>query len=281
LLQTDNRVPALSGYLLDPQHGEEARISLQQAGVRLQPGHLLRDAWVFEAGNPAACEALRRGWVAIQDEASQMVAHLLAVAPGNLVLDLCAAPGGKTLLLARAAGSEGHVVAADLHENRVRAMNERFKLAGTPNVETLALDGSQPLPFKQKFDRILVDVPCSGTGTLARHPEIRWKLKVSDLVDLHKRQVQLLLNALPHLAPHGRLVYSTCSLEPVENELVVRKALAHFAGEFKLANPTASLGNLLQTSVQAASLVDEKGYFHTFPPEHGTDGFFAAVIERT
>ena len=156
-------------------------MSLQRAGCRIQPGRLLRDAWVLEGGNPAASEAVRHGWVAIQDEASQAVAGLVAADPGNTVLDLCAAPGGKTLLLARAAGAQGHVIAADLHENRVRAMRERFELAGVRNVETVVLDGAQPLPFERPFDRILVDVPCSGTGTLARHPEIRWKLRAEDL----------------------------------------------------------------------------------------------------
>jgi 16S rRNA (cytosine967-C5)-methyltransferase len=281
LLPANNRVPVLSAYLLDAQSGDDAMQSLQHTGCRIQPGRLLRDAWVFEGGNPSACEAVRCGWIAIQDEASQAVAHLLAVDPDNTVLDLCAAPGGKTLLLARAAGPKGHVIAADLHEHRVRAMRERFDLAGVRNVESLVLDGSQPLPFKRQFDRILVDVPCSGTGTLARHPEIRWKVMADDLRDLHSRQVRLLQNALPHLAPNGRLVYSTCSLEPEENELVVREVLDALGGAFKIADPHESIESILQPSVQATSVVSADGYFRTFPPEHGTDGFFAAVIERS
>src|SRR5260370_11496499 len=141
------------------------------------------------------------------------------------------------MLLARAAGAWGNVLATDLHKNRVRAMQERFELAGIRNVETVVLDGAQPLPFERtfdhSFDRILVDVPCSGTGTLARHPEIRWKLRAEDLRDLHDRQARLLQNALPHLAPQGRLVYSTCSLELEENEFVVREALGALGGTFQ------------------------------------------------
>jgi 16S rRNA (cytosine967-C5)-methyltransferase len=280
LLQANNRVPVLSGYLLDPQRREDATLSLQRTGCRIQPGRLLRDAWVFEAGNPAASEAVRQGWVAIQDEASQAVAHLVASDPGNTVLDLCAAPGGKTLLLARAASAQGHVIAADLHKNRVRAMQERFELAGVRNVETIVLDGAQPLPFERAFDRILVDVPCSGTGTLARHPEIRWKLHAEDLKDLHDRQARLLGNALPHLAPGGRLVYSTCSLEPEENEFVVREVLGALGDTFRVADPRMAIESLLQESVHAQSVVCADGFFRTFPPEHGTDGFFGAVIER-
>ena len=280
LLQANNRVPALSGYLFDPQRSEDATLSLQRAGCRIQPGRLLRDAWVLEGGNPAASEAVRQSWVAIQDEASQAVAGLVAADPGNSVLDLCAAPGGKTMLLARAAGAQGHVLAADLHEHRVRAMRERFELAGVRNVEAIVLDGEQPLPFERPFDRILVVVPCSGTGTLARHPEIRWNLHVADLHDLHGRQARLLLNALPRLAPHGRLVYSTCSLEPEENEFVVREVLAALGDTFQISDSRVAIESFLQESVRIQSVVCPDGFFRTFPPEQGTDGFFAAVIER-
>jgi 16S rRNA (cytosine967-C5)-methyltransferase len=284
LLQANNRVPILSGYSLDPQRREEAMASFERAGCRVQPGRLLRDALVFEGGNPAASESVRRGWVAIQDEASQAIAGLVAADPGNSVLDLCAAPGGKTLLLARAVGAQGHVIAADLHKNRVSAMRERFELAGVRNVETIALDAALPLPFERPFDqpfgRILVDVPCSGTGTLARHPEIRWKLRAEDLRDLHERQARLLRNALPHLAPGGRLVYSTCSLEPEENEFVVREVLGGLGDTFQVADPRGGIEGVLQDSVPTQTVVSADGFFRTFPPEHGTDGFFAAVIER-
>ena len=284
LLQANNRVPVLSGRLLDPERREEARASFERAGCRIEPGRLLRDAWIFEGGNPAASEAVRRGWVAIQDEASQAVAGLVAADLGDSVLDLCAAPGGKSLLLARAVGGQGRVIAADLHENRVRAMRERFELAGVRNVETVVLDASLALPFERPFDRpfhrILVDVPCSGTGTLARHPEIRWKLAEEDLRDLHERQTRLLRNALAHLAAGGRLVYSTCSLEPEENEFVVREALSGLGDTYRIADPRGAIEGELREPEQVQNVVDEGGFFRTFPPETGTDGFFAAAIER-
>jgi 16S rRNA (cytosine967-C5)-methyltransferase len=280
LLQANNRAPVLSGYLLDPQRLDEATLSLLRAGCTIQPGRLLRDAWVLEGGNPGATAAVRGGWVAIQDEASQAVAHLLAPDPGDTVLDLCAAPGGKTLLLARAAGAQGRVFAVDLHENRVRAMRERFELAGVRNVETVVLDGTKALSFERAFDRILVDVPCSGTGTLARHPEIRWKLQAKDLKDLHDRQAHLLRNALSHLAPDGRLLYSTCSLEPEENEFVIREVLGALGDAFQLVDARIGMESCLRESVRAESVVGGDGFFRTFPAENGTDGFFAALIER-
>ncbi len=283
LLQANNRVPIMSGYLLDPRRRDEVPASLSKAGCSIQPGRLLRDAWVLRGGYPSASEAVRKGWVVIQDEASQAVARLVAGDLGSTVLDLCAAPGGKTLLLARAVGEQGHVIAADLHANRVRAMKERFEQAGVRNVETLVLDGAQAFPtvrpFDHAFERILVDVPCSGTGTLARHPEIRWKLRADDLRDLHERQTGLLRNALAHLAPGGRLVYSTCSLEPEENELVVREVLGELGDEFRLRDSRSAVEGSLQESVRAESLVAQDGFFRTFPGEHGTDGFFGAIIE--
>lgn len=280
LLEVDNRAPALSGYLFNAGRHEEAVRSLNQAGCQIRPGRLLRGARILHGGNPAASEAVRNGWVVIQDEASQAVAQLLAAEPGNRVLDLCAAPGGKTILLARAAGANGHVIAADLHEHRVRAMRERFEHAGVTNVEAIVLDGEEPLPFERPFDRILVDVPCSGTGTLARHPEIRWKLRVEDLNDLHDRQARLLRNALPLLSERGRLVYSTCSLEPEENESVVEEVLAGATDTFHVVDSRSSIERLLADSVDAATVASADRFFRTFPPQHGTDGFFAAVIQR-
>ncbi|HWF13304.1 MAG TPA: 16S rRNA (cytosine(967)-C(5))-methyltransferase RsmB [Candidatus Acidoferrales bacterium] len=284
LLQANNCVPALSGYLLDSARSDDTKRLLQFAGCNIQPGRLLRDAWLLEGGNPSACEAVRKGWIVLQDEASQAVARLVAVDPGQTVLDLCAAPGGKTLLLAHAAGPQGRVIAADLHENRVRAMKERFEQSSVRNVETIVLNGAETLPnsklFERTFDRILVDVPCSGTGTLARHPEIRWKLRAKDISDLHVRQARLLRNALQHLSPGGRLVYSTCSLEPEENELVVREVLLAVGSDFQIADARIPIETSLQESVALESVVDAEGFFRTFPGEHGTDGFFGAAIER-
>jgi 16S rRNA (cytosine967-C5)-methyltransferase len=145
-----------------------------------------------------------------QDIGAQAIVPLLDLQPGQRFLDLCAAPGNKT---AQALEAGVHVVACDLHLHRLAPMK-----ALTPNL--VVLDGTRPLPFARPFDRILVDAPCSGTGTLARNPEIKWRLTPADLDDLHRRQVALLANARALLAPGGLAVYSTCSLEPEENEQV-------------------------------------------------------------
>jgi 16S rRNA (cytosine967-C5)-methyltransferase len=177
----------------------------------------------------------------VQDIGSQSIVPLLELQPGLRFLDLCAAPGNKT---AQALEDGVRTVACDVHFHRLVQMKNL-------EVPLVVLDGTQPLPFRGGFDRILVDAPCSGTGTLSRNPEIKWRLRPEDLDDLHGRQVALLANALEALAPGGRLVYSTCSLEPEENEEVL----------------TAVAPGLLRGTMQRIPGRDEG------------DGFFAAVIE--
>ena len=152
----------------------------------------------------------------MQDIGSQSIVPLLCLAPGQTFLDLCAAPGNKT---AQALESGVRAVAADRYLHRAAPLKSL-----TPNI--VVLDGTRPLPFARPFDRILVDAPCSGTGTLGRNPEIKWRLTPADLDYLRRRQSALLANALDALAPGGLLVYSTCSLEPEENEGVLRKAMS-------------------------------------------------------
>jgi 16S rRNA (cytosine967-C5)-methyltransferase len=146
-----------------------------------------------------------------QDIGSQSIVPLLRLEAGQRFLDLCAAPGNKT---AQALESGVRVVACDLRHRRIVQMKGL-------EADLVVLDGTRPLPFARRFDRILVDAPCSGTGTLGRNPEIKWRLRLSDLADLQRRQTALVANALAALAPGGLLVYSTCSLEPEENEAAV------------------------------------------------------------
>ncbi|MBV9769044.1 MAG: hypothetical protein JOZ32_05690 [Bryobacterales bacterium] len=147
----------------------------------------------------------------IQDIGAQSVVPFLDLHPGQTFLDLCAAPGNKT---AQAIAYGVHTVACDIHLHRLTQMRGL-------NCSLALLDGTQPFPFRAKFDRILIDAPCSGTGTMGRNPEIKWRLEPSHLIGLHAKQVALVRQALPHLCPGGRLVYSTCSLENEENQQVI------------------------------------------------------------
>jgi 16S rRNA (cytosine967-C5)-methyltransferase len=210
------------GWMLERwerQYGAEiadriARANLQrpETYVRVPAG---AESPGLEPTDVAGCYRVAKGsppsGLRIQDIGSQAVVPLLDLLPGQTFLDLCAAPGNKT---AQALESCVRAVACDIHLSRLVYMRDL-------GCGLVVLDGTQPLPFGVRFDRILVDAPCSGTGTLARNPEIKWRLRPEALAELHGRQVALLGRALERLAPGGRLVYSTCSLEREENEDVV------------------------------------------------------------
>jgi 16S rRNA (cytosine967-C5)-methyltransferase len=279
LLEADNLAAQVSCVVLDPERREETMSQLENSGAKVSPGTWLGAAFAASGANVAATVPFARGWAFIQDEASQMVALLLEAGGGKLILDLCAAPGGKTALLARAASRNARVIAGDLHPSRLRAMRSRLEAAGITGLQYIGLNATRPLPFSRLFDRILADAPCSGTGTLSRNPEIRWRLEPEELPRLHDRQVKLLSQALAALAPGGRVVYATCSLETEENEDVVRAAMRENSG-IQVIPPTAALEPHLASGRTVDTLIDAEGFFRTFPAEHHTDGFFAAVLTR-
>jgi 16S rRNA (cytosine967-C5)-methyltransferase len=283
LLEANNRTPNLSCALHDSAKRDEVLAALRRGGLRIEPGQLLNSAFTASGGSPARSESFRLGSISIQDEASQSIPLLLGVQSRDTVLDLCAAPGGKTPPLVRAAGSEGTVVATDRHAHRLRAMRNQFERLGLDTVQIVELDAAHDLPFGRQFDRILVDAPCSGTGTLARHPEIRWRLRPEQLSEFHLLQVEILASAIKQLAPGGRLVYSTCSMEPEENEDIVSEVLARAPSIKRVArNEVAKLlAAHLVPGLDARTLVDDKGQFRTSPATQRTDGFFAAVLEKT
>ncbi len=163
-------------------------------------------------------------------------------------------------------------------------MREQFKRLQLTRVRLVELDAAHSLPFGVEFNRILVDAPCSGTGTLARHPEIRWRLQPEQLKEFHALQIALLQSALHQLAPGGRLVYSTCSMEPEENEQIVEEALRGASHLRRIASDDFAHGNLKDQIVPAVapeSLFDHQGYFRTTPGPLETDGFFAAIITKS
>ncbi len=208
-------------------------------------------------GRAAATECFLGGRISIQDISSQMVVPLLDLRPELSFLDVCAAPGGKTRqaveLLLDGKGRLGAPAAAcDVHFHRIGAMGPTSEGA----FDRLVADARNPLPFRRLFDRVLVDAPCSGTGTLARNPEIKWRLKPDDLEDLQAKQQRILSNALDCLAPGGVLVYSTCSVEPEENRRVVERVLAERPG-FRAVE-----------------------YLDRLPGRDAGDGFFACKISE-
>jgi len=267
----DQRPPATAIHIYDDRSFDE----LRRAGIELARGRLLSTARTVISGDVTRTRPYEQGQISIQDEASQLVA--LLVGSGQSILDCCAAPGGKAEMLARR-NPKSTVVASELHPHRARLLRA---LARSPNVRVIGADARR-LPLLKTFDRILVDVPCSGTGTLARNPEIKWRLRAEDLADLQSRQIAILKSALDRLSPGGRLVYSTCSLEPEENEAVVKAALAG-ASDFSITDCREELECLLRSGDLGVSDIESLlsgPYLRTIPGVYPCDGFFAAIFQR-
>jgi len=248
---------------------------LEEYGIKLSPGHFLVDSQQLVTGDLQTLPVNLRKEIAIQDEGSQLVAHLLRA--GSIIFDCCAAPGGKTRVLAEE-NPDALVIAADFHPHRARLL---CSLVTTPNVHVIAAD-ARKLPFNMTLDAMLVDVPCSGTGTLARNPEIKWRLKPDGLAELQKLQVAILQSAMQHLTPGGMLVYSTCSLEKEENEDVVQKVLAS-EHSFRLIDCRDRLQQLQhegELTWEDLESLTKGPYLRTVPGVHPCDGFFAAIIKR-
>jgi len=272
--------------LEDEDADEEIIRDLEADGVRVSPSRIVPESWRVDrhrtargnervnASEPQGKmsmllqELSREGMIYFQDEGSQLVGHLLDAQPEDRVLDVCAAPGSKATHIA-ALAPRAWIVAGDLHEHRLRTLRELAKQQGTDSIKLVACDATQRLPFaRASFDRVLVDAPCSGTGTLRRHPEIRWRLKAADIAELSSKQSLILGNAAAMVRPGGRLIYSTCALEPEEDEMVVEKFVKEH-NEFEQVQLGAS--NARQT---------ETGAIRTWPHRDGTDGFFVAAFER-
>lgn len=266
-----NNEPAPVAFRVIRNRAETSEVieQLQQSGAKLIPSTVADGAWRINRAGSLLSKLVAEGRVYIQDEASQIVAAELEAQPGHHVLDLCAAPGGKSTQIADIICNSGLIVASDLHEHRLRTINLTARTHQLSNIQCVALDGLKALPLAENaFDRVLVDAPCSGTGTLRRNPEIRWRITADDIQDLSQRQKRLLSNVARTLKPGGRLVYSTCSVEIDENEGVRQSFLENSKG-FRPAE--LSLKSPLKTSPGSA---------RTWPQRDGTDGFFICAFER-
>jgi 16S rRNA (cytosine967-C5)-methyltransferase len=277
--------PALTLRIHDPAVVDE----LAADGVQLDPGDLLTGARTLISGDIAGSAAFSEGRLRIQDEGSQLIAELASCSSpnrnqkGKRILDACAAPGNKTLILAQR-NLKACIVACESSPKRFEQLSERLAPLGD-RIECRLADATS-IDENSAFDLALVDVPCSGTGTLGRNPEIRHRLRLDDLDRQAERQRAILLAALRAVRPGGRAVYSTCSLEPEENEQVVAAVLAENsnARQVSLASSIEFLereGILIPAA--AAHLRDSltpEGAFHLLPSAFRTDGFFVALIER-
>ena len=221
------------------------------------------------AGMSALQKLAVEGLIYFQDEGSQLIAHLVGAQHRDCILDVCAAPGSKSTLIAALAPS-ATIISGELYEHRARMIEEFAKQQRANNIRVMIHDATRELPFPPaSFDRVLVDAPCSGTGTLRHNPEIRWRLSESAIAQLAEKQKQILKNAAAVVRVGGRLVYSTCSIEKDENEVVISDFLKE-----NRAFARVRLDN-------AAGLITADGAARTWPHRDDVEGFFVAAFERT
>jgi len=275
LMEAGNRVPPLT---LRVNTARTTRAALTEiltgAGVGCVPTMYSPDGLVL-SGYPPVEEipGYADGLFFVQDEAAQLVSLLLSPRAGDVILDACAAPGGKAAHMAALTGGEAVIVASDIAPGKLVRLNDNITRLGADSVRPLVMDSCHPA-VKGPFDRIMLDAPCSALGVIRRRPEIKLVRTEGDIARLAYLQARMLGALAPLLKPGGALVFSTCSTEPEEGETVVERFLGSNPG-FMLDDPSGYL------PLPARDLVTVSGYIRTYPHRHGTDGFFAArVVKR-
>jgi 16S rRNA (cytosine967-C5)-methyltransferase len=256
--RANNEIPPTAFRVVHTCANEDNVVQqLTASGASVERSAVAANAFRVSGAPAAVRDPSIRGQIYLQDEASQLVAQLLDARPGERVLDLCAAPGGKTTLIADRANDNALIIAADRSATRMTTVTTTAALHQLHSIKPLLLDAGDKLPFaRMSFDRVLVDAPCSGTGTLRRNPEIRWRLTNDDIPNFAADQKQFLRNAAEVVKPGGRLVYSTCSVEREENEEVIEHFLQHHPRFIQLKT------------------------VRTWPHREGSDGFFVALFEH-
>ena len=253
---------------------EELQARLRAHAVEAHPGTFAPDALVISSGNPLLTPLASEGLFVVQDEASQLVAEFANLGSPARVLDACASPGGKTTALAGMMGDEGFIVACDVRARRVELLAQTVRASGARSVRIVHADAAQPLPFRDAFDLVLVDAPCSGLGTLRRDPDIRWRRTESEFPALARLQLSILEHTAAVVRPGGFLVYSTCSSEPEENEQVVEA--------FTSAHPHWREPAAWSPKPDGVTRVlNSQARLRTVPFLHGLEAFFAAMLVNT
>lgn len=270
LLEANNEKPYLTLRInLLKTSIDEFRKLLESVGLKYKSGKYFPEfIHLLNLTNITAWEYFAKGYFNIQDESTGLACRLLEVNENMRVLDLCSAPGGKTAYITVMMKDKGEVVAIDKYESRLRLVEQNLKRLGINSVNCIAMDA---LEYEgEQFDRVLADVPCTGTGTLSKKPDIKWKKDIFDLRKMNELQYKLICKAAEMVKTGGALVYSTCSIEPEENFDIVKKFLDNHP-EYQLDRADNKFPN---------DLVDANGCIQTFPHRHLMDGAFAARIIR-
>jgi len=279
LLSAGNRIPGLTLRTNLLQTDRQSLVeTLEKEGINAYPTPYAPEGIQVEGlrGRPDKLASFKQGLFQVQDEAAQITSHLLAPQPGEAVLDLCAGLGGKTTHLAEMTQDKAHLLALDISHQRLISLAGTCSRLNIQSITSAVADTSRSLSrlLSSEFDRILLDAPCSGWGVVSRHPDGKWTKNEKDIERLSQIQGRILDEAVTVLRRGGRLLYVTCTLLKEENQGVVKAALGRHQDLFLL--------DLRDHAPEwCQDLIDEQGFFRTFPHVHNMDGFFAALIEKT
>lgn len=270
LAEANNQTTQLV-FRLTNESDEKTAETLKKLGLEITESQIISGAWLVNKPNEMLYLYAREGKIYFQEESSQLVGSLIELRENEKFLDVCAAPGSKTTFAAvkNAELKVKNIFAGDLHRNRVEFLKENCRKQGIYSASVLQYDAEKSLPFAgETFDCVLVDAPCSGTGTIRHNPEIRYSLDLKDLRELSNKQLKILENASKVLKKGGRLIYSTCSLEKEENEAVIDSFLERNR-------------NFQKSPIKLpAKFLTKEGFARTFPHRDKTDGFFIAQLEK-
>ncbi|MDX2129736.1 MAG: 16S rRNA (cytosine(967)-C(5))-methyltransferase RsmB [Chloroherpetonaceae bacterium] len=271
LMTANNAVPRLSFRINSLKTTfDEMRKLISEKGVAFQ--ETVMEEFISAERFYDFDEFMSQGLLSVQSESQGIACKLLDPKPGEAVLDMCAAPGGKSTYLAEMMNNKGKVLSLDIYLNKLKDIQTASERLGISIIETLKVDARIYAP-EEKFDRVLVDAPCTGTGVLGKRAELRWRLSPNDIIAMSRLQEEILTNAATCVKPNGELVYSTCSLEPEENMLVVRKFLATHP-DWKIMDAR----DILQPSLH--QFINQQGAVEILPHVHHYDGAFSIRLHK-
>ncbi|HHV65254.1 MAG TPA: 16S rRNA (cytosine(967)-C(5))-methyltransferase RsmB [Peptococcaceae bacterium] len=257
---------------------EELSQKLEEKGIKTQPSQRVPEAlYLDDFESVEKIEEFKAGHFTVQDESSQLVAHVLGVQPGDRVLDVCSSPGGKTTHCAQLMNNKGEIVALDIYPQKLRLVDELAQRLGITIIKTLEGDGRVLEGVEGEFQRVLVDAPCSGLGVLRRRADLRWQKREDEIKKLPDLQLAILSKAAERVATGGELVYSTCTTEPEENFDVV-KAFRKLKPEFSPVDLAQELPFAVTEERDLKQL--RKGVWQILPHIHKMDGFFIAKFRK-
>ena len=278
LLSAQNSIPRLNIRANTLKISRDKLIAyLADEGVKGKPLHYAPEGILLEGfkGRVTELKAFKNGLIQVQDQAAMIISHLIAPQQGDILLDICAGFGGKSTHMAALMGGKGYVLALDINRGRLINLKHNSRRLGIANIQPIVADASKPLStlLNYKFDKVMVDAPCSGLGVISRHPDIKWSRDEKDIRRLSFLQKTVMNETASVVKKGGRILFVTCTVSSQENEEVVN--------DFLDRNSDMSLENLKKHVPDwGLDLIDDQGFFKSFPHIHHMDGFFAALFRK-